>query len=265
MPRKRKRSISPDDVAGVLFDPSRNQQIIVTNDLLLNQIGRDAPRIAQEVIATHRSELLEVSGLFARAHFLSLSGFIKAARSGDQLFSTLTALVHNAGGSVAAAASLICQGFRLQPIGVLRNCLENLGVASHLFLRPDELPRFQSGDLDSPKTIGSLKKLVPPMGGLYGLYSETFAHIGPLYGRIELPKRPAEDDQALPLNMAALRVGTWAFYVIAELLSVAHLGNNDAQYWRPVGNGVYAYDPAQPTRDAMAKFLHGTYDPGQSE
>lgn len=61
----------------------------------------------------------------------------------------------------------------------------------HLGTRPSDLKRFLQGDFDSSKAISSAKKVLPPFGGMYGMLSNEFVHLGKLYSEPQL-YRPYE-------------------------------------------------------------------------
>ncbi len=255
MSKRKGKSTKLTEIAGVLWDVQEKKRIIVKKNVLLNQLYRDGPKIARHVAEKYRTVLLPISEMYSTAQFLLLSCSLKAVREQNELLGTLTSLLSNAGGTVAAALSLISQGYRLQPMTLLRNALENLAVAAHLFIKRDDLAVFQKGELNSPKTMNSLKQLIPPIGQLYGFYTQQFAHIGPLYRGIEAPSKPSHNDEAFAFTMNAIRISTWVFYVVSELFSVAFLGDVHGCYWSPMGDERFEYNPNEETIAEMKAFL----------
>ena len=151
---------------------------------------------------------------------------------------------------------------------VARNALEIIATVLHLGIRPLDLGRFLNGDLESSKTISSAKMVLPPFGGMYGLLSNEFVHLGKLYTEPQL-YRPykSRKDEGLDTALSILKTTVWLYYVTAEL--TFHGVVEKPRYWSRTtsalkGHAVFAYDPSPIEREWMQGFLGSSSSDGAS-
>ena len=105
------------------------------------------------------------------------------------------------------------------------------------------LERFLEGKLDSTKTVTHAKRVLPPIGYLYGMLSNEFVHIGPNHAKLEPVVVYEANEEPLEFIGSILRATAWLIYVIAEI--VFHDEISEPRYWRSHGNGHYEYAPSE--------------------
>jgi hypothetical protein len=250
---------SEDRVLGGDFGTERDVAFVATNDILRKTISRDAPRIGRVFDRICGAELASIDELFSAAAFIVLAGFRRAVRDESQTHKTMASLLYNAGSGLTAATQLIRSGHTLSVCVVARNVLEVIATVLHLGTRPSDLERFLKGDFESSKAISTAKKVLPPFGGMYGLLSNEFVHLGKLYTEPQL-YRPYESrkDEGLDTALVVLKTCVWLFYVTAELTFQEVV--RTPRYWRrasaiSAGQALFAYDPSAAEREWMSKFL----------
>jgi hypothetical protein len=246
-------------VRGDALDPQRDVAVAATNDILRKTITRDGPVIGSLFDKFCGAELASIDELFSAAALIVLAGFRRAARDESEIHQTLASLLYNAGSGLTAATQLIRLGHTVSVCVVARNVLEIIATVLHIGARPPELKRFLEGDLESSKTISTAKKVLPPFGGMYGLLSNEFVHLGKLYAEPQL-YRPYESrkDEGLDTALLVLKTNVWLFYVTAELTFYDIV--KKPRYWRrasaiSAGQAVFAYDPSAAEREWMERFL----------
>lgn len=157
-----------------------------TNDILRKTISRDAPRIGASFDRLCGAELASIDELFSSTALIVLAGFKKAVNEDLRVHRTMASLLYNAGSGLTAATQLIRLGHTLSACVIARNVLEIIATVLHLGIRPSDLEKFLQGDFDSSKAVSSAKKVLPPFGGMYGMLSNEFVHLGKLYGEPQL-------------------------------------------------------------------------------
>lgn len=233
--------------------------MVEKKDILRKTIERDAPLVTQSFDRLCESDLTSIDELFSAAALILLEGSKRASRDGSQIHRTIASLLYNAGSGLTAETQLIRLGHIL-PLGVLaRNVLEILATVLHLGSKPSDLARFLKGDLESSKTFSAAKKVLPPFGGMNGLLSNEFVHLGRLYSEPQ-PYRPYESraEEGLDAALAVLETGVLLFYVTAELSFYEIVTR--PRYWRmdsaiSAGQATFVYDPSTAEREWMSKFL----------
>lgn len=246
------RSIEP---SGVLLDLENKRLVVVTKDVLINQLRRDGPRIKASFDKLCDRDLNEISELMSDSVSLLLAGLMVATRLDVKLKISCAELLLNAYNSFGAATQLLRAGYCLQPGILIRSMLEAISTVLHLIQKPNDFAAYKSGKLQSTQTISAAKKAVPLFGQLYGCFSENFAHISQLHRSINKLCEYTERHQALEVNLRFLRIAAWLLYLTIELLFnelVEH-----PRYWRPVSEG-YVYDPSESERTWMEEFLRGS-------
>jgi hypothetical protein len=242
----------PVNPVGVLLDPDDRQIVVFSPDMLLNQLRRDGPKIEASFDALYEEDLRRLSALLSTTSALLLSGFKVSVRSGTELNTACAELLTNASSSFCAATAILRMGYVLQPGIVIRSMLESVSTVLHLIQRPADLASYKNHTLQSPKTIVSAKKALPPFGMIYGFFSDNFAHVGRLHKSVTPLREFKAGNEAIDLNLGFLRFSAWLLYVTTELLFNDLL--EAPRYWKPVDGG-FAYDPSEAERAWMAEFL----------
>lgn len=203
-------------VAAGYFDPERQSMFWFTNDLLINQIHRDGPRVAESFDRLCEQDLQGISEEYARA--LSLCG-AGVSLEGPQVAVRVACahLLMNALTSVSAATELLRSGYVLQPNIVLRSVVESVGVALHLLVRPRDLAKLQGGTLDAPKCVSTAKKILPFLGPLYGLLTSHFSHVSGLHQTQQSLLPFTERTEPLLLTLGHIRWTILCVSIAAEV------------------------------------------------
>jgi hypothetical protein len=228
--------------------------ILVSHDLLLNQLKRDSGRIAESFDALCESDIKEVSKLLAQASTLLLQAMHDKGRKDKELHSWSVVALLNIANSLSAAAHVLRAGYLLVPGVILRNAVEAMAVCLHGLLHPAALKKIQTGEFDSPVAIPTAKKVIPPFGLLYGLLSKSFTHIGPLHHQLQPLVPYTERSEALELNLRLLRAAAWLFYVVVEFAFIDLLGES-GRYWKLERPNKAIYSPSEAEREWQAQFL----------
>ena len=237
----------------VLLDPHDKQLVIFTDDMLLNQLRRDGPKIEASFDRLCDQDLRQLSEFMSKALGLLYSGLKVSLRHDQKLKAACAQLLLNAANSFGAATALLRMGYVLQPGIVIRSMLEAVSTALHLLQHPGDLAAYERHSLQSPKTLAAAKKVLPPFGLLYGYFSDNFSHIGHLHKSVTPVAEFNERHPALEVNLSFLRIIVWLLYVAAELMFNKLV--DAPRYWHPVANG-YAFNPSPAEREWMSTFFN---------
>lgn len=245
-----------EDVAGVFYDRRNKRRIVVTRDMLLNQLRRESPVIADRFDSICGDELTSLSSVFSAVQFLIMCGVEVSTRKQNGFFLTCSVLLQNASTTFVAALTLLRFGYRLQPGILVRNILENVSMVGHLFVKRRDLRKYEAGRLKSTETISTMKQIIPPFGRLYGFYSDHFAHISTMYSNVHpLKKFGDKNDESLVANILFLKLSLWLIYVTTELVYLDFLRNRSPYFWKKLGDGKYRYQPTEEARKWQEEFL----------
>ena len=252
------------DTCAVVIDPANHRLLEIRTTVLINQITRDADRIAKSFDALHGEDLKPISKQFAHSFGILTSGMMKATQEEDDLRIACGELLSNSLNSIAAAAHLLRGGFVLQPGPVIRSSIESLAVVLHLMQFQGDLKPHRDHWFDSTRAIKSAKKVFPPFGRIYGFLSSEFTHIGKLHKQITPIREYTQGYEPLDLNMQFLRSAVWMCYVTCELAFLDVVGT--PRYWEEVpapsaDQVAYAYSPSEEEKAWMEDFLGLTSGP----
>jgi len=230
-------------------------RIVVTSDLLVNQLKRDSLKIAESFDALCGGDVTEMSQLLAESGTLILRGLEDHGRRNVELQVWSGEILVNVANSLSAAIYALRAGYRLVPGVILRNAVEAMAVCLHALQKPQDLARIKLGKFDSPKAINAAKNIIPHFGELYGFLSKQFAHAGPLHHSIQPFAPYTARDQDLLVNLRAIRASVWFHYVVAEF---AFLDLVDTpRYWHLEPPDKAVYDPSEAERHWQRRFLYG--------
>jgi len=98
----------PENASSAIFDAGRKQLLILTDDMLLNQLRRDCPQIANTFDSLCQTELETLSQVFSRSSHVLLAGVMKMSEK--EFFLKTGMLLMNANSSFVAATQLLRNG-----------------------------------------------------------------------------------------------------------------------------------------------------------
>ena len=230
----------------------------IRNTVLINQITRDAERIAKSFDDLHGSRVKDISKQFAHCFGLLTSGMIQATQEEDELRIACGELLSNALNSIAASTYLVRGGFVLQPGPVIRSCIEALAVVLHLIQFQEDLKKYREHKFDSTRTIASAKRVFPPFGKMYGLLSREFTHIGQLHKQLTSIREYTQGYEPLEMNLQFIASAVWMSYVCCELTFLDVVAA--PRYWTEIPapspeQAAYSYDPSPMELAWMETFL----------
>ena len=229
--------------------------IIVTSDLIVNQLKRESLRIAESFDALCGDDVNEMSQLLAESSAIVLGGLQDQGRKNRELQLWSVEILINVANSLSAAIYVLRAGYRLVPGVILRNAIEAMAVCLHGMQKPQDLVQIKSGNFHSPKAINTAKKVIPQFGELYGFLSNQFSHAGPLHHAIQPLVHYDSRDQDLLVNLRAIRVSVWFHYVIAEFSFMDLIEN--PRYWHLEPPNKAVYNPSEAEQQWQRRFLYG--------
>ena len=227
--------------------------IIVTSDLLINQLRRESQAIAESFDALCDEDLHEISLLYSQAAAILL-GALNSQKPMSNAQSWAVEVLINISNSLAAAVYVLRAGFTLVPGTVLRNAIEAMAVCLHGLQYPAELDKIRSGEFNTPHAVTTAKKVIPPFGQMYGMLSNLFTHISPLHQKIKPLAPYTERHLGLDMNLKTIRASVWFFYVVVEFTFIGSLGES-ARYWKWESPNIGRYDPSAEERAWLVTYL----------
>jgi hypothetical protein len=242
-------------VVGTILDFENKNRLVMTNDMLVNQLSRDALRIALSFDHLCLEEIRPMSYLMARLSLALLAGLRKATEEKDELRETCFHLLSNASHSFTAATTLLRSGFRLQPGILVRNILETLTAVICIFSDADAWRDFKADRFKPEKEIAVANKVIPVFGRAYGFFSEKFAHIRKGYGEPNFLIPYESLDEPLKANISFLKLSIWLIYVVAELV---YLDVAKPMYWERLASNAYAFRPNEEGSEWINRLLDDT-------
>ena len=246
-------ALDPKNIAGLSVSPKEGTAFYITKDILLNTLRRDGPIAANRFDQLHENDLRELSELLATTCFLLAEGLKEASNANDDLRIACGSLCQNAISTFTGATSLLRDGYYLQSSILVRTILETMATVMHLIMTPTDLARFKSNKLDLKVVIQSAKIIVPPFGQMYGMFSETFVHVGSLHSKPQYVGPHQDDAEARIANMSFLRFAIWLIFVTVELLFVGIIENG--KYWEKIAPDKVQWRPNEMTLQWQDKFL----------
>ncbi|EME9747590.1 hypothetical protein N0725_04890 [Pseudomonas aeruginosa] len=246
------------DTCAFVFDSANSRVLEFRKTMLVNQVGRDAERIAKSFDALHAADLEKLSEQFAHCSAVLATGLVKIEQEEDDLRMACAGLLYNALNSMAAAAYILRGGFVLQPGPVIRSAIESMAMALHLMQFPQDLQKHREHQFDSTRAVSSAKRVFPPFGKFYGLLSREFTHVGSLHKQLTPIREYKGSEEPLDLNLKFLTSGIWMCYVSCELIFLDSVGA--PRYWREIpvdveGHTGYLFDPSAEEKAWMEDFL----------
>jgi hypothetical protein len=232
-------------------DRDSEKIIFTTNDMLINQLHRDGPRVAKSFDRLTKNDIAECSAVFGQVQGLLLRHL---PRLGDADFkATAARLLYGASNSLVASIEVARHGYRRQYGAIGRVLIETLATVIVIAVRANALEEFHLGTLSSTKCITWSKAALPPLGQYWGMLSNEFVHIGKGHSNFESPGRLcAEDNEALRFVISSVRGNVWLLHVVTDLIFSDE--TDTTRYWRRDGREA-RFDPTPKMREWTETFL----------
>lgn len=245
----------PADVVAILRDPN-GKNVIFKTGFLVNQLRRDAPRIAASFDRFCGSDIATMDRYSSECVALVYTGLEKTEGTDEDWRIACGHLLLNALSTWLAAADLLRDGFILQPGILIRNLLETLTAVLCILLETKHWDAFKRDDLRPENHLSTANRVLPIFGQLYGIFSGTFAHVRKLYSQLHpIIEYRSRDYEPLDANIGFLRMTLWLTCVVAEVI---FYDVSRARYWRSLGHGFYEYVHTDAGRE-MERELLGDY------
>lgn len=235
--------------------------VVVTKDLVLNQLRRDVARIASTFDQQAGRELEKISELVGQTYGILAPRIVGTELIEKDLTSTAARLLHHAGTTLVGALHLARGGFRRQYMVLVRSIIETIAVVIRLCADPKALASFYTGTLSSTKAITFADKALPVFGRIYGMLSNEFVHIGEFHSTFEFMGDYKKDDEDLKVILLNMKLITWVLYVATEMVFVEFLAR--PRYWKIIarheeGTRVeVTYKPSEEARKWQEDYLGG--------
>lgn len=239
-----------ENIAAIIVDKVNSKIFFTTNDMLLNQLHRDGPRVAKSFDSLAGDHLVVCSAIFGRVQGLLIRHLPRLEDNGFK--ATATRLLSNAANSYVASIELARHGYPRQYGAVARMFIEALATVIALAIKEGALDKFHSGTLDSAKCISLAKPVLPMIGQIWGLLSNSFVHIGKRHSVLEPPSVYTADDEALSFIITSMRGSALLLYIVADLIVSDE--NGAPGFWKREDQKV-SFDPEPELSQWMAGFL----------
>ncbi len=228
----------PEEVVAILHDQN-GKNIVFKNGFLINQLRRDAPRIAGSFDRLCESDLAIMDRYASECFAIVYTGLDMAEGDHEDWRVSSGHLLLNALGTWLAAADLLRDGFILQPGVLVRNLLENLTAVLCILMDTEHWKAFKRDALKPENNLSTANRVLPIFGQLYGVFSGTFAHVRKLYAQLHpIIEYTSRDYEPLDTNIGFLRLALWFTSVVSEIV---FYDISRARYWRSLGYGAYEY------------------------
>lgn len=195
-------------------NPASEKVFVYSGPMLMNRIEREARVTAESFDAIAAAAVVHLEQMYSRSAII-LHKFHQIQM--DEPYKTSAAVLTNALKSLTAALALLRMGWRLQPYSCLRNGIEATSVVVHLVAHPNDLQKFKDGKLDIPKTLKAAKIAIPPIGKLYGMFSEEFVHVGKPFWHIQKGNVYTESEWEMWQCLAAISFFAFTILIVSEL------------------------------------------------
>jgi len=241
-----------ENVASIILDSESERAVVVTKDILVNQIFRDGPTIANSFDRLTENDIRAISAVLADAMGVIFSHVVV---NSEDYKPTCARLLLSATTAFMASVEVARHGFR-RPYGAMaRTILETLATVLHIVVEPAALGKFNAGTLRSTKSVTVAEKVLPLFGRQYGMLSDLFVHINKSHAGLDPIVSYEKDEAALGFILSSLRATGWLIYTVAELAFYDDISS--PRYWRNVGPGAFVYDPSDAERNSLREFFKG--------
>jgi len=168
-----------DNINSIRFDPDIKRTVIVTQDILVNQISRDGPIIAKSFDRLTKRDVRAISAVIADSMSLI---FRHMTTDSEGYKPTCARLLSSTLSAFMASVEVARHGFR-RPYGAMsRNVIEALATVLHIAIERDALVNFHAGRLQSTRSIAVAKKAIDPISSLEpGMWKSATARMNGLF------------------------------------------------------------------------------------
>jgi len=244
----------PKGMVGYSVDEKRGRTYIFTEGTILNQLRRDAPKIAISFDKICVGQLTDTDRMAARTLGI-LSTYLMPADEDDDTVRNISAkIVLNSMNTLTAAIAILRDGYTLQPGMLVRNILESLTTVLCIFSDAGDLAAFKLDRLKPESKIGTANKVLPIFGALYGMFSDGFTHVRGSHGHLHPVLEYKEIDEALKVNLQFVRIAMWLIYVVTELVFLDVIAPK-GMYWKKIAPGTFSYEPDPEGKKWMNRLL----------
>jgi hypothetical protein len=239
-----------DNIATVTVDRVNKQILYTTNDMLVNQLYRDGPRVAKSFDRQTKAVVEECSAVLGQVSGLILQNLPQAEENSFE--ATVAGLLFSAANSYVASIQVARHGYPRQYGAIARMLVETISMVIVLAIRPGALVDFHAGKLDSNKCVGWSKAVLPPLGHFWGMLSREFVHISRNHASFEGPISFTETDESLDFIKTSMKGNVWLLFIVADL--VFHDSRHTVRFWRREGHAAY-FDPSAEIMEWTERFL----------
>lgn len=247
------------DISNIFVSHEAKKIVVVSKNIVPNQLKRDFPKVAASFDSAIGNDLIQVSDLVGQAYGILAPRFVKADFFNQNRGPTCARLLNTAMTTFLGCIHLARGGYRLQCMSLSRSILETVSTVINLMMEPGATEAFHAGKLQSTKSIGIAKKVIPDFGRIYGEFSNEYVHIGSIHTNLNQTTPYKKDDEALGVIRPTMRMMSWLLFVAAELAFVEELEHT--RYWKIVGQredgNEIAYSPSDEELKWQKEYFEG--------
>lgn len=255
----RRRMPKKENISAVIVDKDKKSVFFITRDILSKQIYREGPRIAASFDELTRGDIAECSELFSFAQARLFRHLPKVEDNGFE--ATSARLLFSAANSYVAAVEVGRRGYARQHGALSRMVVETIATVLAIAVNAAALEKFHAGKLESTKCIGMAKAVLPFIGGLYGMLSNNFVHIGTAHAEFEGPKAYWKGDERLGFIVTSSKMMALLLDISTELIFAQD--QTQFRYWKKEGQG-WRFSPSDEVMSWMEAYAPKGSDPSAS-
>lgn len=219
-----------------IFDLMNKKEIDIDEAKLLKKILNTSTDIEKSFDSICSIDLIGTS----RYHSLAMHNIIntlKYENNFDEITNLLIPILMNLTHSIASSLELMRRGYQLEPGLIFRNIIERVSVIIYSVFNPSEFEKISNDKFNSNKTISYSKKIIEVIGVSWGTLSKHIVHVGKLHKLpVKLQPFRKKNDAYLNVNLYCLKLSTWLFYVVSELVCFDYI--KIKKYWIKDKNGM---------------------------
>jgi hypothetical protein len=247
------KAVPPNkEISNIFISREAKKVVFVSRNIVNNQLKRDFPKVAASFDLAIGDDLIHVSDLVGKTYGILAPRFLQADFFDPNRGPTCARLLNTAMTTFLGCIHLARGGYRLQCMSLSRGILETVSTVINLMMEPDATEAFHAGKLQSTKSIGIAKKVIPDFGRIYGEFSNEYVHIGSLHTDLNQTTPYKKEDEALDAIRPMLRMMSWLLFITAELAFVEDIGHT--RYWKIVGQRENGNEVVYSPSDAELKW-----------
>lgn len=247
------QQFTPENIAGVHINDENKKIFVITKDVLLKQLHRDCPKIADSFDKIVGEELQNISALLGEAMSILFPQYYSLILDDTSRLAVCSRLLNHSVITFIAGVELARRGYRKQYGSLIRGVLETLSTVLYICRIPEALQQYHDGKLKSSKTIGAANEVIPDFGKLYGLVSNQFLHINKFHERLGDLMNYEEGDEALEFIVSNMKLTSWLIYVASEFAFIESV--SEPRYSQVMGPNTISYNPSEEERRWQAMFF----------